>query len=255
MSYAVISDVHANLPALERVLADIDALGIEEIYCLGDVVGYGPDPTPCVDLVRTRAHRTVQGNHDEALIHGGYGFHLRAREAIDWTRDELKPGFFSGPAVRERWRWITSLPLRFERGPDVFVHGSPRDPTSEYLLAQWLDTKREAFADAFAATERLLFTGHTHLPCVITDAYEVLGTGESYTVGARSEGRAIVNVGSVGQPRDKDPRACYVVVHEELGEVRIEWRRVAYAIEETVARVLAQPRLDDALGERLRHGA
>lgn len=255
MTYAVISDLHANQRALEEVLKDLDALGIDEIYCLGDVVGYGPDPTICVDLTRKRAHKTVQGNHDEALVHGGYGFHLRAREAIDWTRDQLKPGFFSGPTVRERWEWLTSLPLRFERGKDLFVHGSPRDPTSEYLLAQWLHTKCEMFHEAFTATERLVFTGHTHLPCAITDTYEVVNSSEDYVFGARDEGRAIINVGSVGQPRDKDPRACYVVVHEEGSDLRIEWRRVAYAVEDTVARVFAQPRLDDRLGERLRHGA
>jgi diadenosine tetraphosphatase ApaH/serine/threonine PP2A family protein phosphatase len=258
MTYAVISDLHANLPALEVVLADIDAQGIDEIYCLGDVVGYGPDPLACVDLMSERSRVTVQGNHDQALVHGAYGFHLRARDAIDWTRDELKPGFFSGRRVRDRWNWITSLPLRFERGPDVFVHGSPRDPTSEYLLAAWVDTQRESFEDAFSATQRLLFTGHTHLPCAITDTYDVLlpaNLEEGFVVGARGESRAIVNVGSVGQPRDKDPRACYVVVHEEGADLRIEWRRLPYAIETTVARVDAQPRLHPSLGERLRHGA
>jgi len=255
MTYAVISDIHANLRALEAVLRDLDAQGVDEIYCLGDVVGYGPDPTECVDLVRERARRTVKGNHDEALVHGAYGFHLRAQEAIDWTRDELKPGFFSGLRVRERWEWITSLPLRFERGQDVFVHGSPRDPTSEYLLAAWIHSKREAFHEAFTATDRLLFTGHTHLPCAITDTYEVAASQEDYVFGARGEERAIINVGSVGQPRDKDPRACYALVHEEGADLRVQWRRVAYAIEDTVQRVFAQPRLDDRLGERLRHGA
>ncbi|MBL4846770.1 MAG: metallophosphoesterase family protein [Planctomycetes bacterium] len=255
MTYAVISDLHANLPALQEVLKDLESLGIDEVYCLGDVVGYGPDPTACVDLVRQRVHKTVKGNHDEALVHGGYGFHLRAREAIDWTRDELKPGFFSGLTVRQRWDFLTSLPLRFERGKDVFVHGSPRDPTSEYLLAEWLHSRREMFSEAFDATDRLLFTGHTHLPCAVTDTYEVVSSTEGYVFGARGEQRAIVNVGSVGQPRDKDPRACYVVVREEGADLRIEWRRVAYAIEETISRVVAQPRLDNRLGERLRHGA
>ena len=101
--YAVISDIHSNLAALTAVLADLDALGVRDVRCLGDVVGYGPDPLECVDLVLARAQVVVRGNHDEALVHGAYGFHLRAKEAIDWTRDQLKPGLLSGPAVRRRW--------------------------------------------------------------------------------------------------------------------------------------------------------
>ncbi|MGE0706473.1 MAG: metallophosphoesterase [Planctomycetota bacterium] len=255
MRYAVISDVHSNLAALEAVLADIDAEGVSEVLCLGDVVGYGPDPIECVDLVRARASVTVQGNHDEALVHGAYGFHLRAREAVDWTRDLLRPGFFSGLAVRERWAWITSLPLRHERGPDVLVHGSPRNPTSEYLLVSNIDRDREGFEEAFAATERLLLVGHTHFPCAVTDRYEVHAAGRDYCFGRHGEGRAIVNVGSVGQPRDGDSRACYAIVEEAADELWVRWRRVEYAVEETVARVAEVARLHPSLGERLKHGA
>lgn len=252
--YAVISDIHSNVEALTAVLADLDALGVTDVRCLGDVVGYGPSPLECVDLVMSRAQVVVRGNHDEALVHGAYGFHLRAQDAIDWTRDQLRPGFFSGQAVRRRWEWLTTLPLRHEDGPDVFVHGSPRDPTQEYLMLREVSFgPSEKFEETFASFDRLLFCGHTHHPGVIFDDYqgftpEAVG-GELKLVDLAGR-KAIVNVGSVGQPRDGDRRACYVLVDDGV----IRWRRVDYEAERTFERVRATPRLHPSLGERLLAG-
>jgi predicted phosphodiesterase len=136
MVFAAISDVHANLEALEQVFADIDRQGIKDVFCLGDIVGYGPTPLACVDKIFERCRVIVRGNHDEALLSGAYGFHGRAREAIDWTREQLKPGFFSGINVRTRWERMTQLPLIHQEGDFTFVHGSPRDPTTEYVIPQ-----------------------------------------------------------------------------------------------------------------------
>lgn len=253
--YAVISDIHSNLEALTAVLADLDALGVKDVRCLGDIVGYGPSPLECVDLVMARASVVVRGNHDEALVHGAYGFHLRAQEAIDWTRDQLKPGFFSGPAVRRRWDWLAALPVRHEDGPDVLVHGSPRDPTQEYLMASEVAFgPTEKYEEVFAQVERLLFVGHTHLPGIITSDYEAktpADLGGALRVSDLAGRRAIVNVGSVGQPRDKDPRACYTLVDGDV----VTWRRVAYDAARTVERVKGTPRLHPSLGERLLVGA
>ena len=253
--YALISDIHANLEALQAVLADIDALGVREVRCLGDVVGYGPSPLECVDLVRRRASVTVRGNHEEALVLGALGFHQRAREAIEWHRDQLRPGCFSGPTVRARWEWLTGLPLRHEEGPDLLVHGSPRDPTQEYLLAPEVAFgPSEKYEEVFAGFERLLFVGHTHQPCLITSDYEARTPAELGDVVRRADLRgkkAIVNVGSVGQPRDKDPRACWLLVTED----ELRWRRVAYDPERTLARVKAEARLHPSLGERLLSGS
>jgi predicted phosphodiesterase len=94
--YAIISDIHSNIEALTEVLKDIDTAGIKDILCLGDVVGYGPNPLECTDTIMQRCKITLKGNHDEALVHGAYAFNMRAQKAIDWTRDQLKPGFFSG---------------------------------------------------------------------------------------------------------------------------------------------------------------
>jgi len=251
--YAVISDIHANLAALEAVLRDIDAQKIEDVVCLGDVVGYGPDPLRCVDLIMERCDVTVMGNHEEALVQraAAYGFHAIARDAIDWTRDQLEPGFFSSPLVRRRWEFVRDLPLRWQRGPDVFVHGSPRHPTSEYLLANEVSWNPAKYEEVLSATDRFLFVGHTHQPCVIDQDLAVKTLGELGGVYSGPAGRrAVVNVGSVGQPRDHDPRACYVVVDDD----RITWRRVPYDVPATVSRIHAIDRLDDRLAKRLEAG-
>jgi diadenosine tetraphosphatase ApaH/serine/threonine PP2A family protein phosphatase len=252
--YALISDIHSNIEALTAVFADIDALGIKDVRCLGDVVGYGPSPVECVDLVMSRVAFCVKGNHDEALIHGAYGFHMRAAQAIDWTRDQLQPGFFSGLGVRKRWDWLASLPVRHDEGPDLFIHGSPRDPTQEYLLAHEVSFgPSEKYEEVFASFERLVFVGHSHLPGVIRSDYETktpAELGEALKISELAGKKAIVNVGSVGQPRDKDPRACYVVVDGDV----IRWRRVAYDVARTNERVKETPRLDKSLGERLLAG-
>jgi diadenosine tetraphosphatase ApaH/serine/threonine PP2A family protein phosphatase len=249
---AIISDIHANLDALEAVLSDLDAQGIDDVVCLGDVVGYGPRPLECVDLVMGRCRFTLLGNHEEALVHGAYGFHLRAARAIDWTRDQLKPGMFSGLQVRRRWEWLASLPLRHEAGPDLFIHGSPRQPTQEYLLAHEVGFgPTEKYEEVFAAFERLLLCGHTHLPAVITDDYAATTSAELGDRFVLAPGRkAIINVGSVGQPRDKDPRACYAVVDGD--EVR--WRRVAYDVKAAQARFAGIEMLDASLADRLATG-
>lgn len=243
--YAVISDLHANLPALEAVFADLDAEGAEEVVCLGDVVGYGPFPGECLRLVRQRAKVTLLGNHDEALLSGPLSFSKMAHEVVEWTRTQLPR---EEPELEELWAFMAELPLIWERGPDLFVHGSPSEPTQEYLLPND-DMNSAKYDDVFEGFQRLCFVGHTHLPCVMTPDRRVRrakALGNEYKLDAE---QAVINVGSVGQPRDRDPRACYVLVDDDL----VRWRRVAYDVDATVAR-LAAVGLPDALGQRLRDG-
>ncbi|MBL4848407.1 MAG: metallophosphoesterase family protein [Planctomycetes bacterium] len=252
--FAVISDLHSNIAALEVVLQDIESLGVTDIICLGDVVGYGPQPLECVDMVMEKARVCLKGNHDEALVHGAYAFNLRAQKAIEWTRDQLKPGFFSGAAVRRRWEFLTNLPLRHEEGPDLFIHGSPRDPTNEYILATEIGFgPTEKFEEIFASFERFLFVGHTHMPCIITDKYETKTSTELnnvYEFPDMAEHKVIINVGSVGQPRDRDNRACYVIVDGST----VKWRRCEYNIERTTKVMDSIAQLDQALSARLKEG-
>ena len=252
MVYAIISDIHSNIEALGEVLKDIEKRGVKDILCLGDVVGYGPNPLECTDLIMTRCKLSLKGNHDEALVHGAYAFNMRAQKAIDWTRDQLKPGFFSGSAVRKRWEFLTNLALRHEDGPVLFIHGSPRDPTNEYVLATEIGFgPTEKFEEIFASFKKLLFVGHTHLPCVITDEYESKTSAELENAWTYpGKGKAIINVGSVGQPRDRDNRASYVTVDGD----KVEWHRIPYDFATTMNKMDKISQLDQALAARLKEG-
>jgi len=247
---ALISDVHANYEALTAVLADIDREKVEKVVCLGDVVGYGPDPLPVVDLVRERAEICLEGNHDEALHRGPIGFNIPAAQVIEWTVENMKPGFFSGLDLRRRWEYITSRPQTHRIGDDFYVHGSPLDPTSGYILSQKIAFgPTSEFEEIFKATDRLIFCGHTHLPGVITDDFESHDAKKLENAWTWEKGKAIVNVGSVGQPRDNDNRACYVLFDGK----KVTWRRVPYAFEQTQAKVLDRLKIAK-LAERLKVG-
>jgi predicted phosphodiesterase len=248
---AIISDVHANLEALTAVLDDIREQGVEKIICLGDIVGYGPDPLLVTDLVRERCETVVEGNHDEALVHGPLGFSPPAALVIDWTVERMRPSFFSGSELRRRWEWITSLQETARLGDDLFVHGSPLDPTGGYILSTDLVfDSTDTFEQIFEHTDRLIFCGHTHLPCVITDDFASRDSASLGNEWTWEKGKAIVNTGSVGQPRDRDNRACYILFDGK----KVTWRRVPYAFEKTAEKVARILKIEK-LAERLRIGA
>lgn len=248
---AIVSDIHGNLDALRAVLADIERQGITDIYCLGDVVGYGPNPCACVDLARS-FKVTLLGNHDQAALFDPEGFSGPAERAIFWTRQQLEE---VGPRAERaaRWEFLAGLPRTHRENGTQFVHGSPRSPLNEYVFPEDVahGTKLERL---FTLVERCCFQGHTHVPGV----FESDGQGgviflrseelpQGYRVGAR---KVMVNVGSVGQPRDGDPRACYVV----FDGATIRYRRVEYDIEATIKKMHAIAALDPFLSERLRQG-
>lgn len=251
---AVISDIHANLEALQKVLEDIASQRVTDILCLGDLVGYGPDPAACVDLAM--GWRVVlMGNHDEAAVTEAYGFNPVAREALNWTRGQLRPGPLSFGRKRSRWEFLKSRPRTHQEMDTLFVHASPRDPTMEYILRS--DTEDltggvpEKIRDIFSRFARVCMVGHTHDPGIITEESVFLtprDVGGSFPL---TPGRKfVVNVGSVGQPRDGDPRACYVL----YDGATLTYRRVAYDIDATVEKIRRVPQLDPRVGERLREG-
>jgi diadenosine tetraphosphatase ApaH/serine/threonine PP2A family protein phosphatase len=251
---AVLSDVHANREAFEAVLADCERLGAERIICLGDVVGYGPDPRACVRLARQRCAVTLQGNHDHAVVHQALGFNPVAREAIRWTRERLRPGLFAGLAARADWRFLERLPLRHEEGDLLFVHGSPRDPVAEYIQEEDLNDMGfgvgEKIKEIMDGVPGLCFAGHTHTPGVVSPDFTWLSPAELDDGWPRQRTPAVVNVGSVGQSRDGDTRACYVTVDESA----VRFRRVAYDYEATVEKMAAIEELDERLARRLAAG-
>jgi diadenosine tetraphosphatase ApaH/serine/threonine PP2A family protein phosphatase len=238
---AVLSDVHANLHALEAVLAEVDAAGVDELWCLGDLVGYGPRPNECVALLRERAAVCLAGNHDLVVL-GKIPIHAFAGEAAaaaSWTRgvlDERERTFLDGLA-----------PAGDARGVALY-HGSARDPVWEYVLSS------EAARATFALTSaRLVLVGHSHVALEISEDGgslhgERAGAGTTLELDAV---RRLLNPGSVGQPRDGDPRAAWLEIDEAPG--RATFRRTEYPVERTQAE-MRDAGLPEALAARLEPG-
>jgi predicted phosphodiesterase len=241
---AVISDIHANLHALEAVLAALDDDPPDAIWNLGDTVGYGPRPNECCAVAIERAELSLVGNHDLVAIGAGdvtvEDFNPEAAAAARWTGETLTEG---SRAFLESLR-----PLAEKAGVQLF-HGSPRDPVWEYVLTV------EAANAAFQATDaRLVLIGHSHVPMALRleDGEVVGGLAPQGTDIDLATGRWLVNPGSVGQPRDGDPRAAYCLV--DLGAGQASFLRVDYPIAETQAE-MREHDLPGALAERLSYGA
>jgi len=260
---ALISDLHGNVPALETALADAFERGVERVVCLGDMVGYGAQPRACLERVvelcspRARERGLVEGlclkgNHEHALLNSAEDFNPNARAAIEWTRDAFEGAW-------DLWDFLGSLEAWALEGRVLYAHGSPRDPVREYLLPR---DARDAgkMAALFSAMDglsggaaRVGFVGHSHVPAIYYEDgrfYRPKGTEGPYDLGDLERVRALVNIGSVGQPRDGDPRLSYVVFDgQNLTFVRLEYP-VAVAQE----RIRAVPQLPDYLAERLAKG-
>src|SRR4051812_24696804 len=241
MRVAVISDIHGNLHALEAVLADIDRQAPDEIWCLGDVVGYGPRPNECVALARERASVSLCGNHDLAVIGtlDVADFSGDAAAAVRWTQGVLDTD------ARD---WLASLlPSAARPGADLY-HGSPRDPVWDYVLSEEV-----ARLSLLETTAPIVLVGHSHV------ALALAWDGETIEGGLAPEGteaelearRWLLNPGSVGQPRDGDPRAAWLLIDDEAR--RGTFRRVTYPIDQTQAEIRERG-LPTALAARLAHG-
>jgi diadenosine tetraphosphatase ApaH/serine/threonine PP2A family protein phosphatase len=239
--YLIISDIHANLAALEAVLAD--APDFDKIWCLGDLVGYGPNPNECVERVQDFSHISLAGNHDLAAL-GRLdirSFNTDAREANTWTQSELTP------AVRE---YLSGLPDHAEQNGFHMAHASPREPVWEYILDANL-----AYPNFAHFSTSVCLVGHTHVP-LIFELDEQRKRCETLIppfpgplpLGPR---RMIINPGSVGQPRDGDPRASYAILDAE--NMTWEFRRVTYPVEITQERMRARD-LPRRLIDRLEMG-
>jgi diadenosine tetraphosphatase ApaH/serine/threonine PP2A family protein phosphatase len=225
MITAILSDVHANLEALEAVLAALDERRPSRILCLGDVVGYGASPNECAALIRERCELVLLGNHDAAATGGPEAarFNVHARAAAHWTAKVL---------TLPHRDWLRALPLTHSLSAYLCVHASPASPRAwEYIFDRY-----DAEPQFQYFTEPVCFIGHTHQPA----AYELRDSGcvpvASPRLRLAAERRYIVNVGSVGQPRDRDPRASAILYHEGAGE--IEFLRVAYDIESAQKKIL-----------------
>lgn len=294
MRTAVLSDIHANSEALRAVLAEIDAVGVDEIVCLGDVIGYGPDPLTCIDLVQDRCALCLLGNHDFACRTHPVNFNQAAREAALWTRFKLDTPWPDETARQRRIEYLDHLPVRIRYAADprlLCVHGSSRCATNEYVFPDDLEDLAK-FDRLFERFDHVCLEGHTHMPVVFEQQLRIDEDGSEHTsyqrfVGYREESRApgpdgtgtirgassvrlrlgdghkyIINPGSVGQPRDRDPWASWAII-ELPGEgdptvsfhrTYYDWHRVLDMIRRTEHDDHCPYQLDEFLGTRLERG-
>lgn len=252
MRTAIISDIHGNLEALNVVLGDIDERGVDRIICLGDIVGYGPNPVECVDLVAQRCEWSLIGNHDFGVLYEPTNFNLAAEQAAYWSRTRFEDGEDRDLAAK-RWDFLGRLRVRVGFDDFLCVHGTPRRPINEYLFPEDALNSPVKMKQIFERFEKHCLVGHTHVPGVFTDEPDFYPPGDLDGVYTFVEGeRAIINPGSVGQPRDLDPRASYAVLDQEKGKV--EFHRLEYDAQAVAAKIHAIPELADWLGDRLLEG-
>jgi len=240
LRYAVLADIHSNLEALEAVLSALESDRIDHYVCAGDVVGYGADPKHCLDRIRELCDVTVAGNHDWAVA-GTLSmefFNAHARAAIHWTREQLSA---------DDIKWLADRPLQADVDrKTLIVHSTVHDPANfDYLL-----TSYDAILSMKALAKPLCFVGHSHIPITFLERGGVGFTWADVIDLTRVE-KAIVNPGSVGQPRDKNPLAAFAIY--DTVKRRVTLHRVEYDIEAASAKILAAG-LPAPLAERIKVG-
>jgi predicted phosphodiesterase len=243
MKTAIISDIHANIEALNAVLSDIESLHITEIVCLGDIVGYGPNPNECIATVKSKCSVTLLGNHDAAALDSvsTQNFNINAKIAIEWTSDQL--------SVEPR-TFIENLPMSKIDAEKTYVHATPYEPRMWYYITS---IEEAVFNFQFFET-KFCFVGHTHIPVIISMDHDqkIKVTQENFFEYIPSdETRYLVNVGSVGQPRDKNPRSCYGIIDTDVCSFVL--RRIDYDIKKCQEK-MRKNKLPEFLVVRLEEG-
>ncbi|MEZ6005783.1 MAG: metallophosphoesterase family protein [Planctomycetota bacterium] len=267
MSYpttAILSDLHGNVPALEVALQDAFAQGARRIVCLGDVVGYGAEPRQCLLRIRNliRAGATdpggtplepgicLLGNHEDALLFHADDFNPKARAAIEWTREEIAR---DATLADELWEFLGSLQSSVSDELAMYAHSSPRNPVREYILPRDGRDVGKMRANFEAMNRPVCFIGHSHVPAIYTPDGRVRRPkehGAHVTLADLGMPRVLINVGSVGQPRDEDPRLSYVL----FDGATVHFRRLEYDHQRAADLIRAVPELPDFLADRLAQG-
>jgi len=243
MVYAILGDIHSNLEAFLAVLDDVEENKVEKIFFVGDIVGYGADPSRCIAISQEKFELSVMGNHDLAAL-GKMDlswFNDYARKAIIWTQSRLS---------KEELQYLDSLVLVEEYQDMIFVHGSLYEPEKFHYIFEVHQVHRNF---DFQGDKKICFIGHSHYPfiAVSDDLKGEINVVDGFEVEIHPRCRYLVNVGSVGQPRDNDSRASYVIY--DIERAKIEIRRVEYDVEEAVSKIILQG-LPQFLGERLYYG-
>lgn len=248
---ALISDLHSNMEAIHAVLDDIERRGIDRILCLGDVIGYGPEPVAALRLV-PEWEVCLRGNHEEAVLYVAEDFNDKARTALDWTRDQLNDPNLPREDRYAMWGLLSDHMVPSHRLESaLLVHGSPRDPIREYMLPRDVQDAPK-MREVFAKMDRpICFVGHSHVPGVYPESGGFVPPS-AFEGGYRikSGEKALINVGSVGQPRDGDNRACYATWDGDTVFIH----RVEYDYETTMRKIVQSGGLPRYLADRLKVG-
>ncbi len=247
---AIISDLHANIEATDAVLNEIDGRGINTVICLGDLVGFGPNPRETIERAE-EFDVTLRGAHEEALLFMGNDFvNPDTQRAISWTRDQLNNREYPEMENQQLWTFIGNLPEVKERNGNMFVHASPMDPTGTPIRPS--DTRdRERWKDLCSRFEETLFCGNTHKPLLYTEkGGQTKPDPDGETLTLDPDQKHVINVGSVGQPRDGNSKACWV----ELDGKRVTFHRVQYDVQRTMQKIRSIDQLSPFLANRLQEG-
>ncbi len=251
---AILSDIHGNLEALEAVLADAADHGADRFVCLGDNIGFGADIVACVDRVREVCAWSLMGDHEYNLreyLAGRLKPDRAAEDRLKWEADLLVPGRTPELADKRRWDWVRRLETQVWEGKLTYIHARPTDPVLGWIGAEEARSRQAMSAD-FEIIHSFAFHGHSHVPGIVLeggDCKAVVAPDVRFELSPTK--KALIDVGSVGQPRDGHPEACYVL-HEGM-EVR--FRRVSYDVEAAARKIEALPVGGrEMLGMRLRRG-
>jgi predicted phosphodiesterase len=248
VTVAILADIHSNIEALSVVLDHVASKGINRIVCLGDIIGYGPNPRECLKLM-FRSEVAIMGNHEEAVMFYGEDFNPKARASLEWTKDQLNSAEHDRTENYDLWNFLGTMQQVVEDEDTMYTHGSPRVPTREYVVPADI-RNREKMEGIFDLFQRVCFIGHSHVPHIYTSDMKhaspesLKGAIDLRKLGDR---KALVNVGSVGQPRDGDPRSSYATFDGHI----VRFYRLEYDIQSTVDKIYANDGLPNFLADRL----
>jgi predicted phosphodiesterase len=248
VTVAILADIHANIEALTVALDYLKSKGIQRLICLGDVIGYGPNPRECLKLLFA-SEVAIMGNHEEAVMFYGEDFNPKARASLEWTKDQLNSTEHDRTENYDMWNFLGTMQQVVEDGDVMYTHGSPRVPTREYVVPADA-ANEEKMQGIFGLIKRVCFIGHSHIPHIYTsDNKHASPEKLNNAVDLRKLGerKVLINVGSVGQPRDGDPRLSFATFDGNI----VRFLRLEYDHAKTAEKIYAIPQIPNFLGDRL----
>ncbi len=248
MAVAILADIHSNIEALSKVLEHMAERGVERIVCLGDIIGYGPNPRECLQEL-FRSEVAIMGNHEEAVMFYGEDFNPKARASVEWTKEQLNSAEYDRTENYDMWNFLGTMQQVVEDGDVMYTHGSPRVPTREYVVPQDI-RNREKMQGIFDLFQRVCFIGHSHVPHIYTSDMKHASPeslGGAIDLRKLGDRKVLINVGSVGQPRDGDKRLSYVTFDGHV----VRFFRLDYEYQTTVEKIYAVEQLPNFLADRL----